>query len=211
MGTEGARPAAWPVLAAPLFALLAACGLPGGGDEAIVYRDTWGVPHIYSDSAEAGLYASGWAMAEDRLSQLLENYLFGLGEYAAAFGAGDGDRWVRSDLRSIGVEPSLDVDLRASNQIALAADQTTFGAAALIIDPHLSWLGRHRYWEVRLHAVDIHISGFATAGFPYVNPRNREPAALGRASGQPAESAQECGGQKGHCGRDEPNQDSKEP
>ena len=264
MAKQGAKQAAWSVLAAPLFALLAACGLPGGGDEAIVYRDTWGVPHIYADTAEAGLYASGWAMAEDRLSQLLENYLFGLGEYAAAFGPGDGDRWVRSDLesrrwdhygaakrhyeaklnpelrrhlaafvagindyldrhpgevppwwgdrhvdvympvafsrqfiwswpagqarsdlRAIGVEPSFDVDLRASNQIALAADQTTFGAAALIIDPHLSWLGRHRYWEMRLHAGDIHISGFATAGFPYVNLGHNEHVAWAHTTGGP--------------------------
>ncbi len=265
VGHRCSRPAVWPVLAAPLFALAAACGPSGGGgEEAIVYRDTWGVPHIYADTAEAGLYASGWAMAEDRLSQLLENYLFGLGEYAAAFGPGDGDRWVRSDLeslmwdhygaakrhyeaklnpelrrhlaafvagindyleqhpaevppwwgdrpvdvympvafsrqfiwswpagqarsdlRAIGVEPSFDVDLRASNQIALAPDQTTFGAAALIIDPHLSWLGRHRYWEVRLHAGDIHISGFATAGFPYVNLGHNEHVAWAHTTGGP--------------------------
>ncbi len=265
MAKEGARRATWPVLVAPLIALVAACGAPGGGgDEAIVYRDTWGVPHIYADSAEAGLYASGWAMAEDRLSQLLENYLFGLGEYATAFGAGEKDRWVRSDLesrmwdhygtakrhyeaklnpelrrhlaafvaginayleahpgevpewwgsrkadvympvafsrqfiwswpagqarsdlRAIGVEPSFDVDLRASNQIALAPDQTAFGAAALIIDPHLSWLGRHRYWEVRLHAGDIHISGFATAGFPYVNLGHNEHVAWAHTTGGP--------------------------
>ncbi len=253
------------LLAVSLLTLVAACGPSGGGgEEAIVYRDTWGVPHIYADTAEAGLYASGWAMAEDRLSQLLENYLFGLGEYAAAFGPGNGDRWVRSDLeslmwdhygaakrhyeaklnpelrrhlaafiagindyleqhpdevpawwgdrpvdvympvafsrqfiwswpagqarsdlRAIGVEPSFDVDLRASNQIALAPDQTAFGVAALIIDPHLSWLGRHRYWEVRLHAGDIHISGFATAGFPYVNLGHNEHVAWAHTTGGP--------------------------
>ena len=243
----------------------AACAPPsGGGEEATVYRDTWGVPHIYAESAEAGLYASGWAMAEDRLSQLLENYLFGLGEYAAAFGPGNNDAWVRSDLesrmwdhygtakrhyeaklnpelrrhlaafiagindyldahpdevpdwwgdrpvdvympvafsrqfiwswpagqarsdlRAVGIEPSFDVDLRASNEIALAPDQTTFGAAALIIDPHLSWLGRHRYWELRLHAGDIHISGFATSGFPYVNLGHNEHVAWAHTTGGP--------------------------
>ena len=261
----GPRAVCRALLAVSLLTLVAACGPSGGGgEEAIVYRDTWGVPHIYADSAEAGLYASGWAMAEDRLSQLLENYLFGLGEYSAAFGAGENDRWVRSDLesrmwdhygtakrhykaklnpelrrhlaafvagindyleqypdevpswwgdrpvdvympvafsrqfiwswparqarsdlRAIGVQPSFDVDLRASNQIALAPDQTTFGAAALIIDPHLSWLGRHRYWEVRLHAGDIHISGFATAGFPYVNLGHNEYVAWAHTTGGP--------------------------
>lgn len=253
------------LFAVTLLALVVACAPPGGGDEeATVYRDTWGVPHIYAESAEAGLYASGWAMAEDRLSQLLENYLFGLGEYAAAFGSGNNDAWVRSDLesrmwdhygtakrhyeaklnpelrrhlaafiagindyldahpdevpdwwgdrpvdvympvafsrqfiwswpagqarsdlRAVGIEPSFDVDLRASNEIALAPDQTTFGAAALIIDPHLSWLGRHRYWELRLHAGDIHISGFATSGFPYVNLGHNEHVAWAHTTGGP--------------------------
>jgi acyl-homoserine-lactone acylase len=258
------RPSGLLILASSL-ALVMACSTPDDpGEEATVYRDVWGVPHIYAATAEAGLYASGWAMAEDRLSQLLENYLFGLGEYSAAFGAGEDDRWVRSDLesrmwdhygaaqrhyeqklnpelrrhlaafvaginayldshpdevpewwgdrdvdvhmpvafsrqfiwgwpagqarsdlRAIGVEPSFDVDVRASNQIALAPGQTTFGAAALIIDPHLSWLGRQRYWEVRLHAGDIHISGFATAGFPYVNLGHNEHVAWAHTTGGP--------------------------
>ncbi len=266
LSRPGIAPPPWPVLAPPLLALAAACAPPvgDGGGEAIVYRDSWGVPHIHADTAEAGLHASGWAMAEDRLSQLLENYLFGLGEYAAAFGPGNNDAWVRSDLesrmwdhygtakrhyearlnpdlrrhlaafvagindyldehpdevpdwwgsrqvdvympvafsrqfiwswpagqarsdlRAIGIEPSFDVDLRASNEIALAPEQTTFGAAALIIDPHLSWLGRHRYWEVRLHAGDIHISGFATAGFPYVNLGHNEHVAWAHTTGGP--------------------------
>ena len=263
--TAASRAVCRALLAVPLLTLAAACAPPGGGgEEATVYRDTWGVPHIYAESAEAGLYASGWAMAEDRLSQLLENYLFGLGEYAAAFGPGNDDAWVRSDLesrmwdhygtakrhyeaklnpelrrhlaafiagindyldahpddvpdwwgdrpvdvympvafsrqfiwswpagqarsdlRAVGIEPSFDVDLRASNQIALAPDQTAFGAAALIIDPHLSWLGRHRYWELRLHAGDIHISGFATSGFPYVNLGHNEHVAWAHTTGGP--------------------------
>ena len=265
MGNEaGPRLVRGALVAVPLVALVAACAPPGGGEDATVYRDTWGVPHIYAESAEAGLYASGWAMAEDRLSQLLENYLFGLGEYAGAFGPGNNDAWVRSDLesrmwdhygtakrhyeaklnpelrrhlaafiagindyldahpdevpdwwgdrpvdvympvafsrqfiwswpagqarsdlRAVGIEPSFDVDLRASNEIALAPDQTTFGAAALIIDPHLSWLGRHRYWELRLHAGEIHISGFATSGFPYVNLGHNEHVAWAHTTGGP--------------------------
>ena len=265
MARRGGVPSFRPAVAFPLAAMITACGLPGGGGgEATVYRDVWGVPHIYAESAEAGLYASGWTMAEDRLSQLLENYLFGLGEYAAAFGPGNGDAWLRSDLearmwdhygtakrhyeaklnpelrshltafiagmndyleqhpdeapawwgdrlvdvympiafsrqfiwswpagqarsdlRAIGIEPSFDVDLRASNEIALAPDQTTFGAAALVIDPHLSWLGRHRYWELRLHAGDIHISGFATSGFPYVNLGHNEHVAWAHTTGGP--------------------------
>ena len=46
-----------------------AAELPGTGDDAgktVVYRDTWGVPHIYAPSVEAGFYAMGWAQCEDR-------------------------------------------------------------------------------------------------------------------------------------------------
>ena len=90
-----------------------------------------------------------------------------------------------SDLRAVGLEPSFDVDFRASNEIAIAPSETTFGAAALIIDPHLAWFGRQRYWEVRLHAGDIHISGFATAGFPYVNLGHNEHVAWAHTTGGP--------------------------
>lgn len=254
-----------------LFVSSVACGPPSGesaDDEvATVYYDDYGIPHIYSESEEAALYASGWAQAHDRLEQLLKNYLLGLGEYSAAFGPGDDDRWLRSDLesrmwdhygtsqrnyselhprlrehlaafvqgindymtehpatvpewwqadgvarsvdvfmpvafsrqfiwgwpagqaasdlRKIGLRPSYDVDLRASNEIALAPSQTAFGHAALIIDPHLAWLGRQRYWELRLHAGDIHIAGFATAGFPYVNLGHNQHIAWAHTTGGP--------------------------
>jgi hypothetical protein len=88
------------LLAVTAFGL--ACGpssdLPGTGRDAgriVVYRDTWGVPHIYAPSAEAGPYAMGWAQAEDRPEQLLKNLLVALGESAAVDGPD-----VRSDLRA---------------------------------------------------------------------------------------------------------------
>ncbi len=57
-----------------------------------IYRDDYGVPHIYADTHEAGLYGSGWAQAEDRLEEILKNYLRGTGEMAAAFGGEDNFR-----------------------------------------------------------------------------------------------------------------------
>jgi len=64
--------------------------LPGQGEDAgkvVVYRDTWGVPHIYAPTVEGGLYAMGRAEAEDRPEQLLINIKMALGEYAAIVGA----------------------------------------------------------------------------------------------------------------------------
>lgn len=54
-----------------------------------------------------------------------------------------------------------------------------------MIDPHLAWFGRQRYWEVRLHAGDIHIAGFATAGFPYVNLGHNRNVAWAHTTGGP--------------------------
>ncbi len=62
----------------------------------VVYRDEFGVPHIYAPTAEAGLYAMGYCQAEDRLEELLKNYLRALGEMAASFGP----REFMSDLQS---------------------------------------------------------------------------------------------------------------
>ncbi len=76
------------VLALALFGGLAFtpvthADLPGAGEDAgktVVYRDTWGVPHIYAPTAEAGLYAMGWAQAEDRPEQLLKNLASAMGD-----------------------------------------------------------------------------------------------------------------------------------
>ena len=72
--------------------------LPGTGADAgrtVIYRDSWGVPHIYAPTIAAGLYAEGWAQAEDRPDQLLRDLMMGLGEFASVVG-----------------EPGLEVDLR---------------------------------------------------------------------------------------------------
>jgi acyl-homoserine lactone acylase PvdQ len=226
-----------------------------------IYRDEYGVPHIYAPTHEAGLYASGQAQAEDRLEEILKNYLRGTGEMAATFGGEDNfnedvqarmwqyydvarDNYERimpevragieafvagindylaahpneipawwdkrrrvekympvafgrqyiwswpagqalSDLRSSGVTPNFGVDVRASNEIAIAPARSTEGVAMLIIDPHLGWLGRQRFWELRLHAGPIHASGFATAGVPYVGLGHSSDVAWAHTTGGP--------------------------
>ena len=53
---------------------------------ATLYRDTWGVPHIYADTETAGAYALGTAMAEDRLADIYQNIRIALGTAAEYFG-----------------------------------------------------------------------------------------------------------------------------
>lgn len=246
-----------------LLALSFLAARPTSAETVTIYFDDFGIPHIYAETAEAGLYAQGWAMARDRLVQTLENYARGMGRFSAAYGPGDNDKNVRADLQSlmwdhygtskrnyarlpeamrrhnnafveginaymrdnpddvpewwthgsvdpympvafsrqfiwgwpagqaasdlgkIGLRPDYDVEFPYSNEMAIAPERTAFGAAALIIDPHLGWFGRQRYWECRIHAGDVHISGFATAGFPYVNLGHNEHVAWAHTTGGP--------------------------
>jgi len=56
-----------------------------------IYRDVWGMPHIYAEREEDGYWGLGYAEAEDRLHGLLYNYLMMKGEVAAHFGPGPSD------------------------------------------------------------------------------------------------------------------------
>ena len=56
------------------------------GGNATLYRDTYGVPHIYADTAAAAAYALGYAQAEDRLEDLYQNVRTAIGAMAEFFG-----------------------------------------------------------------------------------------------------------------------------
>jgi len=55
--------------------------------EVRIVRDTFGVPHIYSDADEGALFGFGYAQAEDHLLDMLQNYLTVEGRMAEFFGA----------------------------------------------------------------------------------------------------------------------------
>src|SRR5262249_30276587 len=52
----------------------------------ILYRDEYGIPHVYSPTLEAASFAVGYAQAEDRLEELLKNYRRSVGTMAEVFG-----------------------------------------------------------------------------------------------------------------------------
>ena len=54
--------------------------------KATIFRDTWGVPHVYGDTPEAAMYAHGYAQAEDRLDDILAVYTVAQGKAAKVFG-----------------------------------------------------------------------------------------------------------------------------
>jgi acyl-homoserine lactone acylase PvdQ len=72
------------------------------------------------------------------------------------------------DLRRGGVEPEFGTVQRGSNQWAVSPSRTSDGHAILLIDPHLSWWGVSRFWEMRIHAGALEGSGVGLAGSPYI-------------------------------------------
>lgn len=53
-----------------------------------IFRDQWGMAHLYAAREEDSFFGLGYATAEDRLEQVLLLYLGVKGELAAAFGPG---------------------------------------------------------------------------------------------------------------------------
>ncbi len=54
--------------------------------EATIYRDHWGVPHVYAENPQALAFAFGYAQAEDRLETIMRAYRIVTGRAAAVFG-----------------------------------------------------------------------------------------------------------------------------
>ena len=71
-------------LAAIAFVSRPALGLVA--DEAALYRDTWGVPHVVADNEAAGFFALGYAQAEDRLEDIYLAIRTGVGRLAEVKG-----------------------------------------------------------------------------------------------------------------------------
>lgn len=55
-------------------------------NETTLYRDEFGIPHVYAPTLEAAAFAVGYAQAEDRLEELLKNYRRANGTMAEVFG-----------------------------------------------------------------------------------------------------------------------------
>lgn len=55
-------------------------------NEAVLYRDEWGVPHIFADNTRAMAFAFGYAQAQDHLEPMLLAYRYALGRAAEVIG-----------------------------------------------------------------------------------------------------------------------------
>ena len=71
-----------------------------------------------------------------------------------------------SDLQRAGIEPDP-VAYHGSNEWLLAPWRTAMHAPIAVIDPHLSWYGETRYYEMRVYGGDVAYSGGARVGLPF--------------------------------------------
>ena len=76
-----------------LSLLVTAFSADAAEQKVTIYRDAYGVPHIYGDTEEAAAFGQGYAQAEDRLETLLKAYLKAQGKMAKVFG----EEWLEED------------------------------------------------------------------------------------------------------------------
>src|SRR2546429_5494606 len=232
----------WTALIVSLFVVFPALSLFGAGtvdaNEATIYRDEFGIPHVFAPTLEDAAYAVGYAQAEDRLEELLKNYRRANGTMAEVFGTdyfrqdviqriwrhGAISRekyeqisarmravieayeqgikqfmkehpeqvpaWAQEihpwdvialgrfiiwgwpmgeaggDLERGGIKLD-DLAYRGSNEILIGPSRTAMKAPIAIIDPHLSWYGEFRFYQVRIYAGDFNLSGVSILGAPF--------------------------------------------
>lgn len=104
----------------------------------------------------------GWAPRPQPWHQIA------LGRYII-FGWPEGE--MMGKLVRAGVAPEIPAyaapAYRGSNEMLIAPARTAKRTAIAIIDPHLSWYGEFRFYEIRLYGGDFKVSGAAIAGLPF--------------------------------------------
>jgi len=226
------------VIALSLLVPIGVQSSAGAADEATIYRDEYGIPHVFAQTLEAASYAVGYAQAEDRLEELLKNYRRANGTMAEIAGPDsyrtdliqrmwrhsavsrekynevspkmrssieayiEGvkafmrehpeqvPKWAQEihpwdvialgryiiwgwplgeaggDLQRGGIQPDP-AAYRGSNEMLIAANRTALNAPIAVIDPHLSWYGEFRFYQVRIYAGDYNVSGVSILGVPF--------------------------------------------
>ncbi len=205
-----------------------------------IYRDAWGVPHVYAETEAAGAFGLGYAQAEDRLGDIYQAVRTGMGSMSEAFGPAHIQQdyamrlWKNAELAEGGWDempdhlrdlatafvqgiqayesqhpdkvPDYAMELKPwmmltigramtlqwpigtilsdikgspqsrprlapaqrSNQWAVSPQRSADNVPILLTDPHLQWEGLAVLYEARVHAGDLHMSGYFLIGSPLV-------------------------------------------
>ncbi len=144
--------------------------------QATLYRDEWGVPHVYAQSVKALAFAFGYAQAEDHLEPMLLAYRVAKGRAAEVLGEG----WAESDEFSIRVGHT-----RLAQRALAAADPVTADLCAGFALGVNAWIVEHPDgippWVEGVQAQDVLAlwHAYLTSHAPFDLPGiwSRQPAA----------------------------------
>ncbi|HSE97521.1 MAG TPA: penicillin acylase family protein, partial [Blastocatellia bacterium] len=88
------------------------------------------------------------------------------------------------DLQRGGIQPDP-VSYRGSNQMLIASSRTAMRAPIAVIDPHLSWYGEFRFYQVRIYAGDFNIAGASILGVSFPALAHSRFASIAMTTGGP--------------------------
>jgi acyl-homoserine-lactone acylase len=96
--------------------------------------------------------------------------------------------WMQSEVGAVllraGIKPDPEA-YRGSNEWLLAPARTAAHAPVALIDPHLSWYGEFRFYEIRLYAGKRAMSGAAVLGLPFPSLGHSRWASVAMTTGGP--------------------------
>ncbi len=91
---------------------------------------------------------------------------------------------IGGELLRAGIKPDPQA-YRGSNEWALAASRTAVGAPIALIDPHLSWYGEFRFYEMSAYAGQLVVSGASIVGIPFPTVGHSRWASVAMTTGGP--------------------------
>jgi acyl-homoserine lactone acylase PvdQ len=87
-------------------------------------------------------------------------------------------------LLHAGIQPDP-IAYHGSNEMLLAPSRTAMHAPIAVVDPHLSWYGAFRFYEIRLYGGDLAFSGACILGLPFPVLGHSRYASIAMTTGGP--------------------------
>jgi acyl-homoserine-lactone acylase len=87
-------------------------------------------------------------------------------------------------LLRAGIQPDP-IAYHGSNEMLLAPARTAMHAPIAVVDPHLSWYGAFRFYEMRIYGGDLAFSGASILGLPFPVLGHSQYASIAMTTGGP--------------------------
>jgi acyl-homoserine lactone acylase PvdQ len=87
-------------------------------------------------------------------------------------------------LKRAGIQPDP-VAYHGSNEMLLAPSRTALHVPIAVVDPHLSWYGPFRFYEMRIYGGDLAFSGASILGLPFPVLGHSRYASIAMTTGGP--------------------------